>query len=101
MRENRDKLQVDIPNDLIEFLQCVNIDIITGEDSAVIPSDDLLQCDRGYGGLNSDRRQFSFVFFPYEGMRVRWEFSLLPDEIDEIASGFREKLHVNQFTKEE
>jgi hypothetical protein len=54
-------------------------------------SDDLPQCEHGYGGRVA-KKEFEFVFFPNE--TDRWEFRLLVDEIDEIASGHCEDVRV-------
>jgi hypothetical protein len=56
------------------------------DDSATVVSDDLLQCENGYGGLREDGL-FEFVFFP--NTQDRWELRLLADEIDEIGTGHR------------
>ena len=65
--------------------------IRTEEDSATAVSDDLLQCEQGYGGLREDGL-FDFVFFPRD--QVTWAFRLTADEIDEIANGERAELQV-------
>jgi hypothetical protein len=65
--------------------------IRSDDDSATTVSDDLLQCERGYGGLRQDGL-FDFEFFPDK--LHRWEFRLLADEIDEIGSGHRTELRV-------
>jgi hypothetical protein len=59
-----------------------------------------LQCERAYGGLDDDGRRYSFVYFPERGSPVRWEFKLLPSQIDEIGSGGCEELTVRRFEKE-
>ncbi len=61
------------------------------DDAATMVSDDLLQCEQGYGGLGEDGL-FDFVFFPNK--QDRWEFRLLADEIDEIGSGHHTEVRV-------
>jgi hypothetical protein len=61
------------------------------DDSATTVSDDLLQCEHGYGGLREDGL-YEFIFFPNK--QDRWEFRLLADEIDEIGSGHRTEVRV-------
>jgi hypothetical protein len=78
-------------DDLREFMADVADCIQTQDDSATTYSDDLLQCERGYGGRVA-KKEFEFVFFPNE--TERWEFRLLADEIDEIGSGHREEVRV-------
>jgi hypothetical protein len=39
------------------------------------------------------------VFFPEQGTRVKWEFTLLADEIDEIGSGWRKEMVVRRVEK--
>jgi hypothetical protein len=73
--------------------------IASQDDAALIPSDDLLQCERGYGGLSSDGKHYSFVYFPEPGTQARWEFKLLADEIDEIGSGWRKAMIVRRFER--
>jgi hypothetical protein len=91
------KISVAVPDELVEFMADVFSRIESEDDSALMPSDDLLQGDGGYGGLLPDGKQYSFVFFPERGTRVRWEFTLLADEIDEIGSGWRKEMVVRRF----
>jgi hypothetical protein len=97
--ETGSKISVTIPDELAEFMRDVYSCIKSKDDAARIPSDDLLQCAHGYGGLSSDGKHYSFVYFPERGMRDRWEFKLLADEIDEIGSGWRKELIVRRFER--
>jgi hypothetical protein len=99
IHETESKVSVAIPDELAEFMRDVFSQIESQDDAAMIPSDDLLQCEAGYGGLSQDGKHYEFVFFPERGMRVRWEFKLLADEIDEIASGWRKQLVVRRFER--
>jgi hypothetical protein len=101
IHETESKVTVRVPQELVEFMRDVFDRIETEDDSALIPSDDLLQCECGYGGLSADRKQYEFVFFPEGGTRVRWEFKLLADEIDEIGSGYRSEIRVRRFERVE
>jgi hypothetical protein len=69
----------------------VNDRIQTRDDSATQYSDDLLQCEKGYGGRVANK-EFEFVWIASK--TERWEFRLLADEIDEIAGGYRKELRV-------
>jgi len=96
IHENESNVTVRVPQELVDFMRDVFDRIETEDDSARIPSDDLLQCECGYGGLSTDGKQYGFVFFPESGTRVRWEFKLLADEIDEIGSGYRNEMRVRR-----
>jgi hypothetical protein len=96
---NAAKTSITVPDGLVDFMRDVFSRIESGDDAAFIPSDDLLRCETGYGGLSSDSKHYSFVFFPERGTRVRWEFKLLADEIDEIRSGFRKEIIVRRFER--
>jgi hypothetical protein len=82
---------VPVPDELREFMADVYDRIQTRDDSAMQYSDDLLQCEKGYGGRVS-KKEFEFVWFASE--TERWEFRLLADEIDEIGGGYRKELRV-------
>jgi hypothetical protein len=99
IHENASKTSITVPDELVDFMRDVFSRIDSGDDAAFIPSDDLLQCETGYGGLSSDGKHYSFVFFPERGTRVRWEFKLLADEIDEIGSGFRKEMIVHRYER--
>ncbi|HEY1497945.1 MAG TPA: hypothetical protein VGF88_00070, partial [Acidobacteriaceae bacterium] len=80
-----------VPDELREFMADVADRIRTQDDSATMYSDDLLQCQHGYGGRVT-KKEFEFVFFP--NASERWTFRLLADEVDEIGSGNREEVRV-------
>lgn len=82
---------VPVPESLREFMADVSDRIRTEDGSATTVSDDLLQCEQGYGGLRQDGL-FDFVYFPNK--QDRWEFRLLADEVDEIGSGHRTEVRV-------
>jgi hypothetical protein len=90
MTEQRSIL-VPVPDALREFMADVADRIRTEDDSATIYSDDLLQCQEGYGGRVAEK-EFAFVFFPSRS--ERWTFRLLADEVDEIGSGHRDDVRV-------
>ena len=90
MTEQRSIL-VPVPDVLRDFMTDVAERIRTRDDSATMYSDDLLQCERGYGGRVT-KKEFEFVFFPNES--ERWTFRLLADEVDEIGSGHRNELRI-------
>ncbi|TWT36264.1 hypothetical protein KOR34_11680 [Posidoniimonas corsicana] len=93
------KKSVTLPAHVVELLQHANDLIGSEDDLATIPSDDLIQTEAGYGGLDrGGGNQYSFVLFPEQGTKPRWEVTLLADEIDEIASGFRDSIVVREFS---
>jgi hypothetical protein len=92
--------RVAVPQDLREFLLAVHQRIKEGDDAATIPSDDLLQGERACGGLVAGSDRYSFVYFPERGTAVRWEFTLLPSETEEIGSGRSEAITVERFEKQ-
>jgi len=82
-----------IPGGLRSFLAEVSALIATGDESATIESDDLLQCADCYGGLvDPERGTYAFTFFPGAGTRRKWIFELTADEIAAVASGARTSL---------
>ncbi len=89
-----------LPQELLEFLADIHRRIQEGDTAELIPSGDLLQSESAYGGLNSTRDRYSFVFFPEAGHSVRWQFTLLPSEIESIAEGGLAKLNVDRFQKQ-
>jgi hypothetical protein len=99
MHETESKISVGVPDELAEFMRDVFWRIESEDDAARIPSDDLMQCATGYGGLSPDGKHYSFVFFPDRGTQVRWEFKLLADEIDEIGSGWPKEMIVRRFER--
>lgn len=89
---------VELPEDIIEFFASVHLAILNEDDAATVVSGDLLQAERIYGGLrDSNKKLYAFVWLPKSAPTERWEFELLPDEIDEIGSGYRKELHVKAF----
>ncbi|MEW6212117.1 MAG: hypothetical protein AB1631_27420 [Acidobacteriota bacterium] len=62
--------------------------ILAGDESATIPSDDLLQCESACGGLIEEGGcKYSFTYFPEEGIRHKWYFSFDITDIERIADG--------------
>jgi hypothetical protein len=92
---NRQRVRV--PDDLRDFLIHVRDAIRNGDDEATEPSDDLLQSDNAYGGLDRNRTTFSFVYFPGPDRRERWEFTLTPGEIEEFGPDGGDGLAVRRF----
>jgi len=79
---------VRIPLDLQEFLSQVNNMILAKDESTTIQSDDLLQCERAYGGLDEEGgRMYSFTYFPEKGIRHKWHFSLDITDVERVADG--------------
>lgn len=80
--------KVDIPARLQAFLRDVADSIDRHDDSATIPSDDLLQCEYAYGGLlRGGADLYAFTYFPRAGTRARWQLQLSADEISALADG--------------
>lgn len=76
----------EVPADLREFFQEVAHLIDTGDEAALIESDDLLQCDRAYGGLIDEEDDiYAFTYFPREGVKTKWIFDLSAEQIRAIA----------------
>ncbi len=86
-------IYVPVPDELREFMSDVYDRTQTRDDSAMHYSDDLLQCEKGYGGRVT-KKEFEFVWFPSK--TECWEFRLLADEIDEIGGGYRTELRVRR-----
>ncbi len=62
--------------------------IVDGDETTLIESDDLLQCDSAYGGLLTEGgSEYSFTYFPEEGIRVKWEVVLQRGDIERVANG--------------
>lgn len=79
---------VPVPGDLRRFLVRVNDAIGRGEPEALIPSDDLLQNDRIYGGLNEGGGDvWGFTYFPTDDWHPKWELVLTRGQIAGIAEG--------------
>lgn len=87
-KQPKTRHRVEIPDDLAAFLRDVHELIETGDDSATIESDDLLQCETAYGGLiETGGNEYGFTYFPDKGVRHKWEFELDVIGIAEIAEG--------------
>ena len=80
---------VGIPQDLYSFLSDVHRMIEEGCEETTIESDDLLQCESAFGGLEVEETGvYSFTYFPDEhGTRNKWEFALTKPEIARISNG--------------
>ena len=80
---------VKIPQDLSSFLSDVHRMILEGSEDATIESDDLLQCESAFGGLeDAETGVYSFTYFPDEhGTRNKWELALSELEIERVAKG--------------
>jgi hypothetical protein len=100
LRYTKSTERVAVPQDLREFLVDVHRRIADGDEAATIPSDDLLQSERAYGGLVGGAGRYSFVYFPGRGTSVRWEFTLLASEIEEIGAGGSDEMVVQRFEKQ-
>ncbi len=81
-----------IPDDLASFLQHVSRLILEEDERAVLPSDDLLQCECAYGGLMEDSGNYGFSYFPEEGIRVKWEVILDKQQIEKIGNRDQKEL---------
>lgn len=99
MRVERKKAKViettSIPEDLAEFMKSVLESIQNRDEEAVLPSDDLLQCECCYGGLIEENgSSFEFTYFPVEDIRPKWALMLNTDEINQIADGSMKTLEL-------
>ena len=92
--------RVAVPQDLREFLLDVHQFIEEGDEAATRPSDDLLQFERAFGGLIEGQGRYSFVYFPERVTSVRWEFTLLPSEIEEVGTGGSDEIAIQRFEKQ-
>jgi hypothetical protein len=87
-RQPKDLRAVAIPAELSEFLAEVNRLVEARDELATTESDDLLQCDRAYGGLlQAGGARYGFTYFPEPGIRHKWEFDLSASEIADLALG--------------
>jgi hypothetical protein len=78
---------VTIPKDFAEFMTSVLASIENKEEVAVLPSDDLIQCDFACGGMVEEGGNiYEFTYFP-EDIKPKWEVVLTTDEIQQIADG--------------
>jgi hypothetical protein len=85
-RKPKRLVTLDLPRAFTEFMQHVDHLISIGDPRTTMESDDLLQCDRVYGGLY-DRAGRRFGFRYFHGEKATWEFDLSAQEIADIASG--------------
>ncbi len=75
-----------VPKELRAFLKNVTGLIAERDEATTIPSDDLLQSRRVYGGLiDGSADQYGFTFFPGEGTRRKWELQLSAAQIADVA----------------
>jgi hypothetical protein len=86
-RQPKVKVDMPIPAEFASFLSAVHELIVKEDECATLESDDLLQCESAYGGLiKKGGSEYSFVFFPEEGIRVKWEVELSTTEIQQVAN---------------
>jgi hypothetical protein len=84
-----------IPQNLHQFLSEVHELILARDESATIPSDDLIQCEFAYGGLIDDGgHAYSFSYFPGRQNTLTWNFSLTTSDIADIAAGRKKVLNL-------
>ena len=77
-----------IPDDLREFMADVREQIRSKDESAVIPSDDLLQSETAYGGLEKKGQPwYGFVYFPARSTHPKWTLRFHVTDIERIADG--------------
>jgi hypothetical protein len=88
----RPKLPADemIPGGFAHFMRDVVALIDEGDEVAWMESDDLLQCERAYGGLYDEANgRYGFAYFvdDDEDSDICWDFDLDRQQIRDIASG--------------
>ncbi len=78
-----------LPPEFVEYVQFVNKMIEIGDESATIPSDDLLQCDApGCGGLiEQGGSRYQIEFYPNEKPANIWRLELRVSDIAAISEG--------------
>jgi hypothetical protein len=77
---------VPLPDHLVAFLRDVSERIKANDEATIIESDDLLQAEFAYGGRDSDEGdRYSFTYYPEQGIRPKWQFSLTAAQLEEIA----------------
>ena len=93
MRVSKQRVTIKLTSAFTEFMRDVNQRITEGDEAATsIESDDLLQCDRVYGGLyDVAARRFGFCYFHTDD--DTWDFDLDADQIAAIAN--RTITHLN------
>jgi hypothetical protein len=82
---------VAIPAVFVEFMREVSALIKSGHESTTVEADDILQCDRVYGGLaDAQTGRFSFRYF--DTREAKWDVDLSTTQITDIASGALRRL---------
>lgn len=86
-RKPKRSVTVELPSDFTSFMRDVIQRIADGDEAATtIESDDLLQCDRVYGGLYDVAGQrFGFRYFHADD--ATWDLDLDAQQIAQIANG--------------
>lgn len=86
-RKPKERVVIELPSSFVDFMRDVNQQIADGDKAAtIIESDDLLQCDRVYGGLYDVAGQrFGFRYFHTD--EATWDFDLDAQQIAQIANG--------------
>lgn len=86
-RKPKRSVVVDLPSAFTDFIRDVNRRIHDGDKAATtIQSDDLLQCERVYGGLyDIAGKRFGFRYFHSDD--ATWDFDLNAHQIAQIADG--------------
>ena len=84
---------VTVPVEFRDFMKHVAHLIATGDEGATLISDDLLQCERAYGGLGEDGT-FEFRYFPGDDVEYYWDVCLTASQISNIAEGITTDLPV-------
>lgn len=80
--------KVTIPSRLLKFLSGVYKDILSGDESTQIESDDLLQDDFVFGGLlEKGGDEYSFCYFPTAETEHTWSFTLSKEDLKNISDG--------------
>ena len=95
----KEPVSVLIPDRLREFLREVDELIEAGDEAAVLPSDDLLQCAHTCGGLDEDDGSYYFTYFP-GGHRTTWRLRLTRYDIWAAARGLKKTLFLWSCTDE-
>ncbi len=87
MPQSKQRVSVELPSQLTDFLRDVHQRITDGDEAATtIESDDLLQCECVYGGLyDIDNQRYGFRYFHTDDHT--WDFNLYADQISAIAIG--------------
>ncbi len=85
---------VPIPDDFRAFLEDVQRRIEAGDEWAVEPSDDGLNCECAFGGLAPDGVRYTFVYLPRGTPHPAWYLAFKAAEIERIAAGAITKLRI-------